>query len=81
MYDSSILIKYEDLTKNKVAFFEKLCNDLGLKYSPRFKKIVANWPIKEIGWEFYKEKYSNEGTELMEKLLKKELVELKYFKG
>jgi hypothetical protein len=77
-YDESILVRYEDLTNNKVDFFKKLCHDLGLVYTPKFSKIVSNWPIKEVGWEFYKDKYSPEGIALMHELLKDELKALGY---
>lgn len=77
-YDESILVRYEDLTNNKVHFFKKLCLELNLEYTAKFSKIVANWPIKEVGWEFYKDKYSPEGIALMHELLKDELKALGY---
>ncbi len=77
-YEKSILVRYEDLTNDKVTFFKKLCADLNLPYTKRFAKIVENWPIKEIGWEFYKDRYSKEGKELMNSILEKELKDLGY---
>lgn len=78
--DNLILVRYEDLITDKELFFKNLCNQVGLVYTSMFSQIVANWPIKEIGWEFYKEKYSRDGIELLENLLKKELIDLGYFK-
>ena len=77
-YDDSILVRYEDLTRDTVGFFKKLCADLNLPYTSRFAQIVENWQMKEVGWDFYKEKYSAKGVEQMNNLLSEEIKELGY---
>ena len=77
-YNSSILVRYEDLIKDKEVFFRKLCLDLNLPYTNHFSKIVRDWPIEEVGWDTYKNKYTSEGISKMNELLKNELEYLGY---
>ncbi len=75
--DSYLLIKYEDLVKDKIKIIDNCLDFLNLKWTKRLKKVVINKKIyNEDVWSSY---FNLEQKGILNKLLKDLLVRYHYF--
>ncbi|MBZ9779427.1 sulfotransferase [Psychroflexus sp. CAK8W] len=72
------ILKYEDLCKEPLVFFENLFNDLGLKFYDSHRTIIKDWDLKTVSWDDYSKKYTLKEIELFNSTLKEELNALNY---
>jgi hypothetical protein len=73
------IIFYEDLCENPISTIEKVLNAYELKFTKSHQRFISNYPIKQLGWEFYKKFYTDNEINLLNELLKQPLKEYKYF--
>lgn len=60
---------YEDLIKDKLAFFQRICDFTGLEFTANFKKLVDSWKILEGTNSSYKKYISNEEEAYLDELI------------